>query len=285
MPGFDLDQLRTFAAVLDAGSLTAAAPMVHLSQSAVSEQIRKLEDRAGQALLVRGKAGVHATPAGVRLQAHATRILALADEALRDLHGVPLQGELRLALTDYFRPRDIAGLLRRLNQQYPQVRLHVAILKSGEVEAAYVRGQYDLGLTMHVRTPGAARQPGIVLRREPLWWMAAEGMRPARGMPLSLLVLPESCALRQFTEALLARRGRPYLVAHVASGVAGLQLALAAGLGVACLNESALAPGVARLAGAGLPALPQAQFCLLPARGAETEFVTRARQAVAQALA
>ena len=64
MAGFDLDQLRTLVAVLDAGSLTAAAPRVFLSQSSVSEQMRKLEERAGQPLLLRGKNGVTATPAG-----------------------------------------------------------------------------------------------------------------------------------------------------------------------------------------------------------------------------
>jgi len=283
--GFDLDQLRTFVVVLDAGSLTAAAPLVHLSQSAVSEQIRKLEQRAGQTLLVRGKAGVRATPAGLRLQAHAARILAMADEALRDVRGVPLDGELRLALTDYFRPRDVAGLLRRLNQRYPQVRLHVAIMKSGEVETACAQGEYDLGLTMQVCVRGVRRASGIVLRREPLCWMAAPGTQLGRGAPLPLVALPESCALRQFAEHLLARRGRAYTVAHVASGVAGVQLALAAGLGVACLNESALAPGVERLSGLGLPALPQVQFALLPARADESEFVGRARQALAEALA
>lgn len=62
MSGFDLDQLRTLVAVLEAGSLTAAAPKVFLSQSSVSEQMRKLEERAGQPLLIRGKAGVIATP-------------------------------------------------------------------------------------------------------------------------------------------------------------------------------------------------------------------------------
>ncbi|KAG1182559.1 hypothetical protein G6F35_015567 [Rhizopus arrhizus] len=103
MSGFDLDQLRTLVAVLDSGSLTAAAPKVFLSQSSVSEQMRKLEDRAGQPLLVRGKAGVAATPAGERLLAHARAILALSDEAYRDLRGVALRGELRLCITDYFR--------------------------------------------------------------------------------------------------------------------------------------------------------------------------------------
>ena len=111
MQGLDLEQLRTFLAVLDAGSLTAAAPRVFLSQSAVSEQMRKLEERAGQGLLSRSKTGVVPTAAGERLRAHAQRLVALADEALRDLRGESLQGELRLAVTDYFRPGELTRLL------------------------------------------------------------------------------------------------------------------------------------------------------------------------------
>lgn len=157
MSGFDLDQLRTLVAVLDSGSLTAAAPKVFLSQSSVSEQMRKLEDRAGQPLLVRGKAGVAATPAGERLLAHARAILALSDEAYRDLRGVALRGELRLCITDYFRPGDVARMLRRLNEQYPQVRLHVTIMKSGAIEAAYERGEIDVGISMSIQERGAPR--------------------------------------------------------------------------------------------------------------------------------
>ena len=133
MQGFDIEQLRTLAAVIDAGSLTAAAPRVFLSQSSVSEQIRKLEERAGQSLLTRSKAGVSPTEAGTRLLAYAQRILALSDEAFRDMHGETLQGELRLAVTDYFRPADLTRLLGRLGESYPRVRLHVSILKSDEL--------------------------------------------------------------------------------------------------------------------------------------------------------
>ncbi|KAG1307866.1 hypothetical protein G6F63_016498 [Rhizopus arrhizus] len=110
--------------------------------------------------------------------------------------------------------------------------------------------------------------------------MAAEGAGPQSGEPLPLLVLPETCALRQYVERLLSRRGVPYAVAHVASGVAGLQLAISAGLGVACLNESALAPGIARLHAPGLPALPAVEFRLLPARAGESEFMGLAREAI-----
>ncbi|CAB3894910.1 LysR family transcriptional regulator [Achromobacter anxifer] len=286
MSGFDLDQLRTLVAVLDAGSLTAAAPKVFLSQSSVSEQMRKLEERAGQPLLLRGKAGVVATPAGERLLAHARGILALSDEAYRDLRGVALRGQLRLCITDYFRPGDVARMLRRLNEQYPQVRLHVTIMKSGAIEAAYERGEIDVGISMRIMERGAARgrASGALLRREPLLWMSADGAAAPEEGVLPLLVLPETCALRQYVERLLSRRDVPYSVAHVASGVAGLQLAVAAGLGVACLNESALGAGMARLHAPGLPALPMAEFRLLPARAGESEFIGLAREAIVKAL-
>jgi len=236
---------------------------------------------------VRGKTGVAATPAGERLLAHARAILALSDEAYRDLRGVALQGELRLFITDYFRPGDVARMLRRLNEQYPQVRLHVTIMKSGAIEAAYERGEIDVGISMSIQERGAprARAQGALLRREPLLWMAAEGASVPQHDALPLLVLPETCALRQYVQRLLSRRGVPYTVSHVASGVAGLQLAISAGLGVACLNESALAPGIARLHAPGLPALPMVEFRLLPARAGESEFIALARDAIIKAMA
>lgn len=286
MQGFDLEQLRTLAAVVDAGSLTAAAPRVFLSQSSVSEQIRKLEARAGQSLLTRSKAGVSPTQAGLRLLGYARRILAMSDEAFRDLHGETLQGELRLAVTDYFRPGDLTRLLGRLGESYPQVRLNVGILKSDALRAAYARGDFDVGLAMNITGVSAAQPRASVIRRESLAWLGATGMRVVRGEPLRLLALPDTCSLHQFTVALLRRRRVPYALAHVASGVAGLQSALAAGLGVACLNESAISDGVARLAAPhGLPALPRVAFELMPGRRGETPFVTRAREMLAAHLA
>jgi len=284
---FDLDQLRTFVTVAEAGSLTAGAPRLFLSQSAVSEQLRKLEERAGQALLLRAKAGVTPTAAGERLLAHARRLLAMSEAAWRDLRGVTLQGELRLAVTDYFRPLELSRLLARLGQQHPDVRLSVSILKSGEIETGYARGDFDVGVSMRLSgIQGAAKPEGILLRREPLIWMAAPGVRWARGEPLRLVALPDTCALHRFTVGLLARRRVPFSVVHLASGVAGLQSALAAGLGIACLNEASLCPGVVRLAEPhGLPALPRAGFYLLPARTGESEFVGLARALLATTFA
>ena len=282
MQGLDLEQLRTFLAVLDAGSLTAAAPRVFLSQSAVSEQMRKLEERAGQGLLSRSKAGVVPTAAGERLRAHAQRLVALADEALRDLRGESLQGELRLAVTDYFRPGELTRMLAKLAHSHPRMRLNVSIKKSSEIEAMHARGELDIGLSMRIAEGSAS----TALRREPLAWMAATDWQPLpRGEALPLLVLSDGCSLRQFTEQLLQKRRVDYRVAHVASGVAGLQSALAAGLGVACLNESAMPPGVVPLASPhGLPALPRVAFHFLPARRGEHELVGRVRALLASQL-
>lgn len=288
MQPLDLEQLKTLVAVVDAGSLTAAAPVVFLSQSAVSEQMRKLEERCGHTLLTRSKAGVTPTPAGLRLLDHARRLLAASDEALRELQGQSLGGELRLAVTDYFRPGELARMLGRIGESYPQLRLYVSILKSDAMEAAYGRGDFDIGLAMRINPAAATagtRAPVSPLRREALAWVAAEGHRIQRGEPLRLLVLPDSCSLHQFTIRLLRERRVPHAVAHVASGVAGLQSALAAGLGVACLNESALCAGVARLpAPHGLPALPRVAFQFLPARRGEAELVTRVRELLASHL-
>lgn len=284
--GFDLEQLNTFVAAVDAGSLSGAAPRVFLSQSSVSEQVRKLEQRAGTRLLTRGKSGIATTPAGERLLSHARQILALSESAWRDLRGETLRGELRLAVTDYFRPGDIPRLLKDLNTRYPQLRVSVSVVVSDQIERGYAEGAFDIGLTMRVVEGGrGGAGHGLVLRREPLVWAAAPGWRADPQQPLPLVLLPQSCQLHRLALRLLRKDGRRCGVAHLASGVAGLQGALAAGLGVGCINESALTP---ELAAVGirdrLPALPQAEFSLLPPRRGEPELVTQARTALAQQL-
>ncbi|VVD79518.1 LysR family transcriptional regulator [Pandoraea terrigena] len=290
-PGFDFDQLRTFVAVADAGSLSAAAPRVFLSQSSVSEQVRKLEERVGVTLFTRGKQGVTPTPAGERLLGHARQLLAQSEQAWHDVRGFSLAGELRLAITDYFRPADVARMLRHLGVAYPSLRIHVTILKSGEIESGYDTGDFDIGLSMRVLGKALGREavPGTrTLGREPLDWVASPERVLVAGAPLPLLVLPDTCALHRFTTQWLDDHRVPYTIAHVASGVAGLQLALAAGLGVACLNASAAGPSLARIEtlmpGRRLPALPDAEFHLLPARRGEPEWVTQAREALAAQL-
>ncbi|MNS77073.1 LysR substrate binding domain protein [compost metagenome] len=113
---------------------------------------------------------------------------------------------------------------------------------------------------------------------EALVWARARQWTPKAGQPLPLLVLPETCALRQYAEARLRQQGVDYVVAHQASGVAGLQSATAAGLGVACINAATLTQNMAPvLPEAGLPSLTRVQFGLLPARAAESALVQQVR--------
>lgn len=286
MRGFETDQLRTFVTVADSGSLSAAAPRLFLSQSSVSEQLRKLEERAGVPLLTRGRHGALPTPAGQRLLEHARRILALNELALQELRGHALEGELRLAVTDYFRPGEIAGMLRGLRERYPYLRLLVTVMKSAAIDAAAEMDTFDIGLSM--RLPGTRGQGtrGTVLRREPLAWVAAPAEADSLPATLPLVLLPDTCSLHQYVVQRLLRKRLPFEIAHSASGVAGLHLALAAGLGLSCLNASAIGPGVAPLDAAtiarlGLPRLPEAEFFLLPARRRESAFVAEARDALA----
>jgi hypothetical protein len=119
------------------------------------------------------------------------------------------------------------------------------------------------------------------VRRENLRWVSAADARQRPAAPYQLVLLPSSCQLQRFVVKLLDEHKVPYLISHSASGVAGLQLALKAGLGISCLNESSIGGGlVACPASIGLPALPAVEFHLLPGRLGESELVSNARTAL-----
>ncbi|MBC3497181.1 LysR family transcriptional regulator [Pseudomonas kermanshahensis] len=283
MRPFDLDLLRSFTVVVELGSLSQAAPHLCRSQSALSEQLRKLEAFAGVTLLERGKTGVWPTPAGKRLLVHARELLALSDRALEDVRGVTFAGELRLAITDYFLPGSITELLKQLRLSYPRLRVHVSVQKSMEIESRSDPFDFDIGLSMRI-LDGRSLPEGIPLRREALHWLSAPGFEaPNEGeSSLPLLVLPQGCGLQRLAREMLDAHKVPYVIAHSASGVAGLQSALMAGLGVACLNASAVPPGAEVFRPVlPLPVLPEVEFSLLPERAGEPELVGAVREMLA----
>ncbi|TDQ76173.1 LysR family transcriptional regulator [Paraburkholderia silvatlantica] len=286
--GFDLAQLRTFIAVTEAGSVSAGAQRVFLSQSSVSEQLKKLEERVGQPLFVRSKQGMSATPAGAKLLDHARRIVALCDAAFDDMLGRTLDGEVRIAITDYYRPHDVAEIIRRFANQHPRLRLHVTVLPSAVIDSSAGDNAYDIGLSLRLTEEGRGTHKSTSIRREKLMWVGATQMlreRPALTPPWPLVLLPATCQLQRRVVRMLDEARMPYLISHSASGVAGLQLALKAGLGISCLNESSIGEGLMPCpASFGLPALPAAECHLLPGRPGESAHVTNARAALAELL-
>jgi len=286
---FDLDLLNALVAIDETGSLSAAAPRLFRSQSAVSEQVRKLEATCGLPLVSRGKTGASLTPAGQRLVAHARDLLAMSRAAYRDMQGAQLAGDIRIAITDYFRPRALPAILRRVRDQFPKLRLHVSIRRSAAIEDEANEGDFDIGLSMTVlgkrRAKSSAAGRRIVLRREALAWVADKSFAMPESGPAPLVVLPETCSLRRLMLKTLDAHGVPYTIAHSASGVGGLHLALAAGLGVTCLNSSALPEAAAPIAGVRkLPAMPEVEFCLVPARAGEPPIVAAVRSMLAEQL-
>src|SRR3954452_15237379 len=109
----DIDLLRSFAAVADTGSFTAAGELVARSQSAVSVQIRRLEEPVGQSVFERTSRSLALTPSGETLLAYARRILDLNDESIRRIAEPPVSGVIRLGITEYFVPSDLPQILKR----------------------------------------------------------------------------------------------------------------------------------------------------------------------------
>ena len=286
---FDLAQLRTFVAVAEAGSVSAGAERVFLSQSSASEQLKKLEERAGQPLFLRGKQGVTATPAGAKLLDHARRILAMSEAAFEDLQGRSLDGELRIAITDYYRPHDVARVLKMFSEQHPRLRLHVTVLPSAVIDSSVEDDTtFDIGLSLRIVAPDTKRAgsnrpqaASTVVRREKLVWAMSADADPRHvAAPFHLVLLPSTCQLQRFVVRLLDENKVSYLVSHSASGMAGLQLALKAGLGISCLNESSIGSGMVLCPPTiGLPPLPAVEFHLLPGRPGESARVSDAREA------
>lgn len=208
------------------------------------------------------------------------------------MQGLELAGTLRLAVTDYFHPLGIAPLLRQLRRTYPELQLHVAIRKSASIDGDADDAAFDVGLSMRILERGRGSPVASDMRRVPLFrermaWVVDPDLPDAPSRTIPLVVLPESCAVHRFVVRTLRTRDIPYYVAHSASGVAGLQLAISAGLGVSCLNASAIPPGaqaVRSFAGIRLPSLPEVEFGLLVPTARQQPFVDDVLQLLAGTL-
>jgi len=272
MADFDIEQLRSFVVAIETGSLTAAAPLRCLSQSAISEQIRKLEQRANQTLLIRSKSGVLPTLAGEKLLAHARRILTLSEAAWQDLQGITVQGEMHLGITDYCKPDGLANILVHLSLKYPQLRLRTTVGRSADIENSWKNQDIDLAIVMRLcsEQSSSLSPHETLLGREAMLWA---GNRISVEKPLPLVLLPEECSIHQLTIKTLKKARIPYFIQHIASSVKGIQSALEAGLGVSCLNYSSLPYSWRNTEHfPTLPQLPKAEFVLLNGKNRYNQF-------------
>lgn len=256
---FDATLLRTFHAVAQDSSFTRAAGRLNLTQSAVSAQIRRLEEQAGTALLVRNTRSVALTPQGEILLGYARAILKLNEDARQQLSGMLESVHVRIGVTDDLMSTWLPGILQQSRGARRSSTLEVRVGNAGLLLAAMELGELDLVVCCRC----LGDQAGQVLWREPLLWACAADGSAAEEDPLPLALFPEPCPYRDAALASLAAAGREWRIAAVSPSVAGLRGAISASLAVSPLNRSAITPRM-RVLGpeAGLPELPDVEFAI-----------------------
>ena len=257
----DLTALRSFTAVADAGGVTRAAGMLNLTQSAVSMQIKRLEDSLGLGLFSRAARQMALTAEGEQLLGFARRMLALNDEALSRLTTASYEGELRLGV-----PHDIVypampGILKRLAAQYPRMRINLVSSFTVHLKAAFDRGDLDVMVTTEDR-PGLH---GLELARRDLVWVGAEDGVAAQRRPLRL-GFKDSCLFRPAVQAILTAAQIPWEMAVEAESEQVIEATVAADLAVTARLRDALPQGLSVINVEGqLPDLGNLGICLYAA--------------------
>lgn len=235
----DLDLLRSFVSVVDAGGFTRAGERVHRTQSTVSQQIRRLEAEVGRPLLKRNGKQATLTEEGERLLSYARRILALAQEA-RDVVARPAaEGIVRLGLPEDFAAYSLTELLSDFARSRPGLRLDVRCGLSIDMRRGLERGELDLALLKReVGESGA-----IAAWPEQLYWVTSR-QHPIDfdRDPLPLAVFYQGCLYRNRMVHALEAAGRAWHIGYTSPSLTGIQAAVSAGLGVAVLPKVAILP-------------------------------------------
>ncbi|MGY3942569.1 LysR family transcriptional regulator [Aeromonas tecta] len=232
----DPQLLRSFVAILETGSFTRAGERVHLTQSTISQQMRRLEEQLGCPLLDRSGRTVVTTVAGEKLLGLARRILALLDEARERVSEASMP--LRLGVPEDFAAGAMAPVLAAFARQYPTVRLEVQSGLSHELWRSFEEGGLDLALVKQARGQGDP----VARWREPLAWVDSRDWPASGSDPVPLVVFPsEGLYRRQLTDSLDVM-GLRWRIAYVSASLASLQGAVSAGIGVSLLPRRLLLP-------------------------------------------
>ena len=209
----DLDALRSYVVGMECGNFALAAQRLCRSTSAVSAQLKKLEQQCGTALVARSGRHLVPTPQGELLLGYGKRLLDLNDEAMRALKGELLQGEIRLGVQEDFGESLLPAVLGPFCRLHPGLRMTTRIDRNGPLTKGIREGSLDMALTWQPQDEGMdARLIDLV----PLQWIAHPDweLTPllARGEPLPLVVFDAPCLMRSRATRALDEAGKPLLV-------------------------------------------------------------------------
>ncbi|RDE10633.1 LysR family transcriptional regulator [Pelagibacterium lacus] len=258
----DLDQLQTFCAIADCGSFTEAARRVYKTQSAVSMQIKRLEERLGQPLFLRDGRRVTLTREGEALYGRARRMLKVNAEIIDMFSQGDLAGNIRFGVPDDYAVKLLPVILSSFQRTHPRITVDVRCQPSEELLTGMRQGRYDI----IVFTQGTMHEFGELFRTEKMHWVASHGGRALGSDPLPLACGPNFCIWRADAIEALSRRNRDFRIAYTSSNAMAITSAVLSDLAIGFLPESALQPGM-RVVGEeqDLPRLQDAQIALLRA--------------------
>ncbi|MGD9209946.1 MAG: LysR substrate-binding domain-containing protein, partial [Desulfobacteraceae bacterium] len=257
------DLLRTFLTAADAKSYTAAASIVHRTQSAVSMQMRRLEEMIRRPLFKRNGRSMELTSEGQTLLWYARRILKLHDEALAAVIRPELSGRVCVGAPEDYAERLLPKVLARFAATYPQVQVDLSCLFTHQLIKALDDGELDLA----VLNTGEVAQRGQMIYREQVVWITSDQHLVHEQDPVPLALYYEDCVYREWAVKSLQGINRNYRIAYTSPGIAGILAAVKGGLAVAPIARSSIPAGVRILGPAdGFPLLPSAIITLCKAR-------------------
>lgn len=263
LPLLDIDVLRTFVAIAETGSFTAAANAVFRTPSAVSMQIKKLEETLRCSVFSRDARSVALTTDGEILMGYARRMLAINREAVSKFIVPDVSGVVRLGSPDDYGERVLPNVLKRFAQSHPSVAVDVRIDQSANLRRRMAERELDITLFTSCRNiPGEAE----VLLTEPIVWGGAKGGSAYLKKPLPVSVWEEGCAWRADALEQLGKAGVEYRIAYMSAHTAGQRSAILADLAVAPLPRSFIGDDIVALGpDHGLPALSNYNLCMIVA--------------------
>jgi len=254
------DVLRTFVAIADTGSFTSAADQVYRTQSAVSQQVNKLEQTVGKQLFERDGRKMKLTPSGSDFIGFARRILKLHDEAIAVFTEPHLEGLVRFGIPDDYVEAYLPQILSSSAEAFPRIQFEIECQSSEELVDELKQGRLDIVLI----TNRPDYPKGDIVSRQSVVWITSPTHLVHEEDPLPVALFEPTCPVRQAVLEKLDKMGRNYRMAYSSPNHAGLTAAVKAGLAITALARCAVPAGLRELTPEeGFPALPASPLALL----------------------
>ena len=259
------DLLRSFVTVVDCGGFSQAAEQLMRGQSAVSLQIKRLEDQIGVRLLERTPRSISLTPEGALFLEDARALLRHNDDIVARYLEPEVSGSVRLGAPEDFATSHLPTVLSRFSSRYPKVALEITCELTIDLVRRFKNGGLDMALIKQERGTGEMRRGSLRVWREPLVWVARSKETIQGDQSLPLAVSPDPCVYRRRAISALKKAHKSWRIAYTCGSLAGIHAAVRAGLGVAVLPKEMVPRDLTVLYDdtTGLPALEDTEIALV----------------------